>query len=60
LKVVRNFLHSATALKVSQSLHLCISQGKMVSKGLLRAVTLLAAVAPAGAFAPSSFGVKKV
>jgi len=31
----------------------------MVSKGLFRAVALLAALAPAGAFAPSSFGVKK-
>jgi hypothetical protein len=32
----------------------------MVSQGLFRAVALLAALAPVGAFAPSSFGVKKV
>lgn len=33
---------------------------RMVSKGLFRAVALLAVLAPASAFAPSSFGVKKV
>ena len=54
-KKVRRRLEDITNLEALYS-----RNNTMVSRGLIKAVALLAALSPAEAFAPASFGVKQV